>query len=205
MFTKTIAAVLAVASLAAAAPVTTAEGATPTTYGTPTSNTVTTALPVDSAVVTHRVAVGLGGLRFEPNNIFANVGEVIEFKFLARNHSVAQSSFDAPCKPIIDPATGAQQSFFAGFDFFTPDAGVLNPNVYQIVVKDTKPIWFYCPQTAGNHCQAGMAGVVNQVVDSEKTLAKYLSNAANTGVSVVPPYIQGGLEGPNPNPNAGFP
>jgi plastocyanin len=199
-YSKSIAALLAAAaSLAYAAPVNSTDKATPTT------NTVTPALPVSSSVVTHRVAVGLGGLRFEPNNIVAEIGDIVEFKFLARNHSVAQSSFAEPCKPILDAATGAQKSFFAGFDFFVDQPGVLAPNVYQITVTDKKPIWFYCPQTTGNHCQNGMAGVINQNFNSDFTLARYLANAATTGVSVVPPYIQGGLEGPNPNPNAGFP
>ena len=198
---KTIAVLLACGGLAAAVPFPTCE----TSGGTPTATFIATTLPVHSAVVTHRVAVGLGGLHFEPNNIVALPGDVVEFKFLARNHSVAQSSFDEPCKPLVQPPTGTQTGFFAGFDFVIEEPDVLAPNVFQVTVTDTEPIFFYCPQTIGNHCQAGMVGVINQNVTSEDTLASFITKAANTDVSVVPAYIQGGLRGLNPNPDAGFP
>src|SRR5436309_3187036 len=126
---KTIATLLAGATIVAAGVI-----PTNTMGGTLTTNTVTTVLPVDSAVVTHRVAVGLGGLQFQPNNIVAQPGDIVEFGFLAKNHSVAQSSFDEPCKPLVDPATSTQTGFFSGFDFAVAEPGVLAANVYQIKV-----------------------------------------------------------------------
>ena len=48
--------------------------------------------------VTHFVTAG-SNLRFDPENIVAETGDIVEWHFLARNHSVAQSSFDRPCVP----------------------------------------------------------------------------------------------------------
>jgi plastocyanin len=145
---------------------------------------------------THTVAVGRGGLKFEPDNIFAEVGDIVEFHYLPKNHSVAQSSFANPCVP------SGEDAFFSGF---MPTAdGTQNPNVFQIEVKDDKPIWFYCSQTAGNHCQAGMNGVINQKVDTPNTLSAYRAKAALSGTSVSPSHIGGGYVIPNPNPLAGL-
>jgi plastocyanin len=58
---------------------------------------------------THTVVAGLGGLHFDPDNVVAEIGDIVEFHYLPKNHSVAQSSFAEPCKPIND------QAFFSGF------------------------------------------------------------------------------------------
>ncbi|KAH8812955.1 extracellular serine-rich protein [Xylogone sp. PMI_703] len=178
--TKAIIALFAAAALVSAVP-------TPTS-GDKVSRTVLTG-------VTHSVVAGLGGLHFDPDNVVAEVGDIVEWHFLPKNHSVAQSSFGAPCVP--ESAT----SFFSGFQ---PIMEGQAPNVFQIVVTDTKPIWYYCAQTKDNHCQAGMAGVINQNFNSPNTLAAYKANAALTGTSVIPSVIQGGFVIPNPNPLGGF-
>lgn len=148
--------------------------------------------------VTHSVVAGLGGLHFDPDNVVAEVGDIVEWHFLPKNHSVAQSSFAAPCIPDAEVPV----SFFSGFQ--PTDAGQA-PNVFQIVIEDANPIWYYCAQQAGNpgHCQQGMAGVINQNFNSANTLSAYKANAALTGVSVIPP-VQGGEVIANPNPNGGF-
>lgn len=150
--------------------------------------------------VTHSVVAGLGGaLVFDPDNVVAEVGDVVEWHFLPKNHSVAQSSFAAPCAPDAD--VPASSSFFSGFQ---PTASGQAADVFQIVVEDASPIWYYCAQTVGSHCQMGMAGVINQNFNSPNTLAAYKANAAKTGVSVVPPVVQGGKVLANPNPLGGF-
>ncbi|KAF2396102.1 extracellular serine-rich protein, partial [Trichodelitschia bisporula] len=147
---------------------------------------------------THTVVAGRAGqLIFDPENVVAEIGDIIEYHYLPKNHSVVQSSFDEPCKPLADGS-----GFFSGFMPTTPEQGQ-NPNVFSVTVTDKKPIWFYCSQTVGNHCQMGMAGVVNQNFDGPNTLAAYKKKAAGTGVSVSPPYIQGGVVKPNPNPTSG--
>jgi plastocyanin len=150
--------------------------------------------------VTHSIVVGRGGLHFDPENVVAEVGDTIEWHFTPANHSIAQSNFANPCTPLADGT-----SFFAGFNFVTAEGQ--NPNVYQITVLDNKPIWYYCPQTKGNHCQMGMVGVINQNFDGQNTLANQKLIAAKTGVSKVG-IIQGGKNGgftrSNPNPLSGF-
>ncbi|KAK8049900.1 Cupredoxin [Apiospora phragmitis] len=156
--------------------------------------------------VTHTVVAGANGqLRFEPESVVAAVGDIVEFQFRPKNHSVAQSSFAEPCVPLAvaaaDPpppanATGYSSCspysrrshaggsaadddtpFFAGFDF--------------ALVKDTKPIWFYCPQPTGAHCTNGMSCVINEPHDGPNTLTAY-KKAAKANMTVVPPMVQGG-------------
>ncbi|KAF3905249.1 hypothetical protein ABW21_db0204318 [Orbilia brochopaga] len=155
------------------------------------------------AGATHSIVVGRGGLRFDPDNVQAEIGDIIEWHFTPRNHSVVQSSFAQPCIP--NPG-----AFFSGF---VPTMAGQNGNVYQIRIVDKNPIWYYCAQTAGgDHCQAGMAGVINQDYNTnEFTLANYrVKAAAQAGYqpSFAPPYPQAGLlQGaliPNPNPLSGF-
>ena len=125
------------------------------------------------------------------------MGDVVQFQFLPANHSVAQSSFGAPCQPL---AGGA--GFFSGFGFATRD-GRLAPDVFQLVVEDAAPIWYYCAQPNGQHCTSGMSGVINQDFDGPNTLAAY-QQAAKAVDTIVPPVVQGGKTLPNPNPNGGF-
>lgn len=173
------------------------------TSAAPTTTTGNSNLPsrtVPHTGVTHSVVAGRGGaLVFDPENVVAEIGDVIEWHFLPKNHSVAQSSFGQPCVP--DAALGGA-SFFSGFQPVTEGQA---PDVFQIVVEDKNPIWYYCAQTNGNHCQKGMAGVINQNFDSANTLAAYKKAAALTGTSVVPAVIEpaGGVI-PNPNPLSGF-
>lgn len=184
MFSHIFTAALAIVAITSAAP-------THTTADSP-SRTVT------RTGVTHSVVAGRGGtLDFDPDNVVAQIGDIVEWHFLPKNHSVAQSSFDQPCVPDAS----LHQPFFSGFQ---PIASGQAPNVFQIVVQDENPVWYYCAQTNGNHCQNGMAGVINQNFDSANTLSAHKTMAALTGVSVVPPVVQGGAVTLNPNPNSGF-
>lgn len=199
MFTF-VAAVALLASSALAAPFDyyTTTNATPTTTQVPSSTVKLTG-------VTHSVVAGAGGaLRFDPDNVVAEVGDIVEWHFLALNHSVAESSFSKPCEPF----QGKADSFFSGF-VFQPEPGKQSDKVFQIVVKDKNPIWYYCAQSGpgGNpvgHCSSGMTGVINQRFDSPATLAAHRKLAANKA-TVVPPKEQGypGLI-PNPFPDRGF-
>jgi plastocyanin len=96
--------------------------------------------------VTHSVSAGLGGLKFEPDNVVAQIGDIVQWDFLPLNHSVAQSNFANPCEPLADGS-----GFFSGFNFPTEEGK--NPDVFQIVVTSDQPTWYYCPQTVGNHCR----------------------------------------------------
>jgi hypothetical protein len=63
----------------------------------------------DLTGVTHTVVAGLAGLHYDPDNVVANIGDIVEYHYLPKNHSVVQSSFDKPCFPIND------QAIFSGF------------------------------------------------------------------------------------------
>src|SRR5262249_789639 len=91
--------------------------------------------PVKLTGVIHRVVAGRAGLHFDPDNVVAERGDIVEWHFLPKNHSVVQSSFGEPCRPL-------GSAFFSGF---MPIAQGQAPNVFQIVIEDPhKPIWYYC-------------------------------------------------------------
>ncbi|KAF8508390.1 Cupredoxin [Gautieria morchelliformis] len=109
------------------------------------------------------VAVGSNNsLTFDPPSMNASVGDMINFVFLSKNHSVFASSFADPCtndgftSPFF-PVNGSSAPF---------PSFILN-------VSSTTPIWFYCAQT--NHCKSGMVGVINPPVD--KTFTQFQANA----------------------------
>jgi plastocyanin len=144
---------------------------------------LTAALPneIRSTGVVHRIFAGStvakNGLHFEPENVVAEMGDMIEFHFLPKNHSVVQSSFDTPCAPL-------DGGVFSGFNFATAagEAG----DVFTMLVRDKEPFWYYCSQPNGNHCNAGMSGVINRNFnDNEKTLVNYQAKA-KTAVLVQP-------------------
>lgn len=88
----------------------------------------------------------------------------------------------------ISPLT-ATLALFAGFDFATAEGP--SDNVFQVLVRDTKPVWFYCPQPMGVHCTNGMSGVINEPCDGPNTLAAY-KQAAEGKMTIVPPKVRGG-------------
>ncbi|KXH59189.1 extracellular serine-rich protein [Colletotrichum salicis] len=175
-----------------------AAAATVSAAPTSTTGTKTPTRTFALTGVTHSVVAGLGGLRFDPDNVVAEIGDIVEWHYLPRNHSIAESNFGNPCNPLADGS-----SFFSGFNFFTTEGQ--SANVFQIVVEDKKPIWYYCAQNAGQHCKNGMVGVINQNFDSpDFTLAKHKALAAQKGDAVIPAVQQGGFVIPNPNPLGGF-
>lgn len=132
------------------------------------------AATVQAATIDVEVGVGTS-LIYSPNDITAAVGDIVVFHFNPKvgvrsltstpiaktrtfkilthtqNHSVVQSSFGQPCVPL---ATGG---FFSGFVPTT----VPSTTTFTVTVADLKPIWFYCAQTVGSHCQKGMVGAIN--------------------------------------------
>jgi len=122
-----------------------------------------------ASAVTIPVQVGASGLTYTPEEITAEIGDVLEFKFNPKNHTVTQSSFAAPCKPIAG-------GFFSEFVPVAP--GTVSPTTFSITVTSKDPIWFYCSQTVLKHCQAGMVGSVNAPKSGAKTHALYKAGAA---------------------------
>jgi plastocyanin len=97
-----------------------------------------------------------GSLTYWPDNIVAAKGDMVQFQFMPKNHTVTQSNFDNPCQPISmhSNVTGV----FSGFMPVAADATDIP--TYTILLNDTKPMWIYCSQ--GKHCQSGMSMVINQ-------------------------------------------
>ena len=46
------------------------------------------------------IGVGQGGLVFEPESVTADIGDLLQFHFYPKNHSVVQGSFSSPCQPL---------------------------------------------------------------------------------------------------------
>jgi plastocyanin len=62
-----------------------------------------------AGAVTHIVDVGKNGLAFTPNSTAAAVGDIVEFHFFPKAHSVVQTGFAAPCQFNLP------NGFFSGF------------------------------------------------------------------------------------------
>ncbi|KAM0330204.1 hypothetical protein ACHAQA_004378 [Verticillium albo-atrum] len=133
----------------------------------------------------HVVKVGDGGLTFDPAEVTAAVGDVVEFHFWPMAHSVAQSSFDAPCQPLN--TTG----FFSGP--VQVQSGV-SDQVFSVTIEDDTPKWYYC--ATGQHCQNGMVGVINAPANNnQRTIQAYSEAAANAQSNVAPDATGGGTLG----------
>ena len=96
-------------------------------------------------------------LTFSPNNLVAEVGDMVQFQFGVGNHTVTQSTFDAPCLPMGGAGTNTT-AISTGFMPVAADA--TTAPLYTIPIVDKTPIWLYCAQ--GKHCQNGMVMVINE-------------------------------------------
>jgi len=115
------------------------------------------ALP-SALAATYDVSVGNGTLRFDPEYINAVEGDIINFTFHPKNHTVTQSSFAEPCVPLAGGFTSG----------FVPVAvGSTSLPTYQVQVNDaSKPIWVYCAQPGPpSHCGQGMVFAINAPAD----------------------------------------
>lgn len=146
--------------------------------------------PASTASGVHEVDVGQNGFTFNPDTVNASTGDTVQFNFHPLNHSVVQSAFDKPCQP-------QQNGIFSGFMPVSSGQGNMT---FTITINDTsKPIWLYCAQTAGSHCQSGMAMVINPPSSGQNTLNAYKDAAKNTSTSTAPAVVQGGVVGPGSN------
>jgi len=121
-------------------------------------------------VTVHVVKVGNanGTLAYSPNNIKANVGDMVQFQFAPNNHTVTQSTFAQPCQPIALNQAGTT-GFYSGF--MPVSATSTTTPTYTIMINNTTPIWIYCSQA--KHCQNGMTMVINENAATNKTLAAF--------------------------------
>ncbi|KAM7197252.1 hypothetical protein V8F33_005680 [Rhypophila sp. PSN 637] len=138
---------------------------------------------LQAAAVNHVIVVGKDGLTFNPPDLKANLGDTLEFRFWAKNHSVVQGNWQEACQPN-------QNGFFSGF---VPQADTTKPNdqVFKVTLEDTDPKVYYCSQfnaaNSVNHCKAGMVGVINglgnRTISVYKELAKDVTSPGNPSVA----------------------
>lgn len=95
----------------------------------------------------HEIAVGNGGLTFDPENVQAAQGDLLIFR-LYPNHDVVQGNFDSPCTP-------SDSGFYSG-----PFSEYANGDRRFVVnVTSDEPHYWYC--SVQRHCQQGMVGGAN--------------------------------------------
>ncbi|KAL0946767.1 hypothetical protein HGRIS_012942 [Hohenbuehelia grisea] len=123
------------------------------------------------------VKVGDGGLLFNPTQVTAKIGDTIAFQFVAKNHSVTQSTFANPCQVMTTPNPGIDSGFQA-----VAAGATTFPQWSFTVNNDSAPLWFFCAQTAPvNHCQMGMVFAVNPT--AEKSFDAFKANAASAATN----------------------
>jgi plastocyanin len=126
--------------------------------------------PTSGSSTTHQVVVGgTGKLFYNPSNITAQIGDVIQFQFQQKNHTVTQSSFATPCRSLTSTSTSGQVGFDSGF-MPVADGATTFPT-WSFTVNDTAPIWAYCRQA--NHCGSGMVFSVNSVESGPNNFAAF--------------------------------
>ncbi|CEJ80723.1 hypothetical protein VHEMI00891 [[Torrubiella] hemipterigena] len=128
--------------------------------------TSVSAFDVPHSGTQHVVSVGADKQKvYFPNHFNAAPGDAVSFSFHVGNHSVTQSSFEEPCKPLKGKA-----GVNSGFVFQSIENGVQ----FFLEINNTKPIWFYCGQA--DHCRSGMVGSINAPTTGN-TFEKFLANA----------------------------
>ncbi|KAI5858932.1 phosphatidylethanolamine-binding protein [Tricharina praecox] len=116
-----------------------------------TATATATETSAPAAAVTHSVIVGgPAGLVYTPEFVEAAVGDKVVFEFLARNHTVTQSTLDVPCALKAD---GVKSGFRSN-----PDS-IPGKEIFEVVVDDLEPKWYFCAQA--NHCAMGMVFAIN--------------------------------------------
>lgn len=122
---------------------------------------------------THRVEVGTfnGKVQFVPNQVNAEIGDVVEYDFLIKSHSLTQSEFLTPC------------TYNGGFDTGLNQMNPKNESglfVIPFEVTTKKPQWFYCKQTSPkSHCNAGMVFGLNPL----DKMDQFIQNAINQNLN----------------------
>lgn len=141
-----------------------------------------------SAQTTHQIMVGANGtLTYSPPNITAALGDIVQFVFMAKNHTVSQSLFASPCDQFtnISIADPAQQNLTSGF--MPVAANSTSFPTWSIQITQATPIWFFCAQTnPANHCEAGMVGAINAVETGANTFEAFQAKAKATTAAGTP-------------------
>jgi plastocyanin len=123
------------------------------------------------------VQVGLNGsLTYTPSSVVAAEGDIVAFTFMAKNHTLTQSTFPSPCTNITNPMTGID----TGFVPVPPNATSFQQ--FRFTVNNASvPLWFYCRQTG--HCQKGMVFAINPTATHSFAAFQAAAMASNSSGS----------------------
>jgi plastocyanin len=114
-------------------------------------------------------------LAYNPPFVNAEIGDTLHFTFRQKNHTVTQSTFADPCKPM-------DGGFKSGF-LPVPDSMTDGFPSCDWDVKTKGPLWVYCQQA--NHCAQGMVFAVNPPTTGDNTYEKFVA-AAKASTSQAP-------------------
>ncbi|WZH45810.1 uncharacterized protein QYS62_006878 [Fusarium acuminatum] len=147
---------------------------------TSTRGDMATSTATTTGYTTHTINVGAAGHKFTPNNIKADIGDILEYRFYPDAHWVIRGDFDNPCIPYeyVDTDRTGFSSGPQPVKAITNDA----PR-FRVRVNDTKPIFFYCG-APGSCVRYHMMGVVNP--SKNKTLVDWQKNADNVDFQLTP-------------------
>jgi len=132
-------------------------------------------------------SAGQAGIEFDPQQVTAKEGDIVNFEFRGGNHTVTQSSLANPCSWQFNTAT-KQNGFNSGFVPF--NATSRQVGVFSVQITDpSTPIWFFCGRPP--HCKSGMFGAINAPTTGNKTFAQFTANVQTTnepGLGVTVPF-----------------
>ncbi|KAK4129546.1 hypothetical protein N657DRAFT_82930 [Parathielavia appendiculata] len=149
-----------------------------TTTSTPSGSSSASSSSAGPATIT--IAVGANGHVFTPQEVKANVGDIIRFNFYPGGHRVVRAEFGWPCIPY-EYANLNEQGFDSGT--FTPQVVSNNPPNYQVRINDTEPLFFYC--AAPHSCiDYHMIGVINP--NSTQSFSAQMAYAQNVTYQLAP-------------------
>ncbi|KAG8857343.1 hypothetical protein FRB96_005830 [Tulasnella sp. 330] len=133
------------------------------------------------SAATFNVTVGDGGeLAFNPNQVTAAPGDIVNFEFHPINHTLTQSTFATPCSPMAGGVDSGFQPVSATDTSFP---------VFSFQVMQATPLWFFCAQTG--HCAKGMVFALNVNASSPNTFAKFQSNAMGGAAAATTAAVAG--------------
>ena len=122
---------------------------------------------------THHVEVGTfnGKVQFVPDQLDADIGDVILYDFLAKSHSLTQSDFHTPCTYNGGFNTGLNQP--------NPN-NITGLHVIPLEVTTKSPQWFYCEQPGPpNHCGLGMVFGLNPAGKMDQFIQNAIAQNGN--------------------------